>query len=476
MTGVEGAPNTAEDEQSTAARVHAETTSRERDMPADFLTRSPAATCGATSGVSACVYGEYRRLPYDTIDPILPAATSGLGAARSLSPEGIVRATRRRIALGLALICALMFPLPARALESPPSAVTLPSPSVPAPPDSGSPSSTAPGSAHIGPQVQTIPPGLDEATKKALELEDQIELAQQDTIALEQRIAVVNARILGQENVLDEARLELDRSRARFEERVVEMYKSGLSNPFVLLLSARSLADFYARALMLSRVIAEDVKSYRDAELASREAEFVASVLDDMKSQLVILRTLYDARLAQTTRALADERALIATLSAASQRLVAERRAASKRSRKEWRDGSIPVGTPIGFASSIVDSTGEVYLVSDYQPLRYTTLGQLFSVVCSWYGNEFNGRPTASGQIFNQDDLTCASRTLPFGTRLALSRGARRIIVVVNDRGPFVSGRDLDLSRAAARALGFSGVERVDAVYVKPSTKVTMAP
>ncbi len=365
-----------------------------------------------------------------------------------------MEATRRRIALALALACALAVPLPAGALESSPSPTLLPSPSVPA----------------------LQPPDLDEATKKALRLEDQIELAQQDTIALEQRIAAINVRILGQENVLDEARAELEQSRIRFEQRVVDMYKSGLSNPFVLLLSARSLADFYARALILSRVAAEDVEAYRDSELASREAEFVASVLDDMKGELVALRALYDGRLAQTKRALAEERALIATLSAASQKLVAARRAASNRTRKEWRQSSIPVGTPVAFASAIMEATGDTFLVSDYQPRRYTALGGPMSVVCSWYGNEFNGRPTASGQIFNQDDLTCASRTLPFGTRLALSRGERRIIVVVNDRGPFIAGRDLDLSRAAARALGFSGVERVTAVYVRPSSNTTSAP
>jgi rare lipoprotein A len=64
--------------------------------------------------------------------------------------------------------------------------------------------------------------------------------------------------------------------------------------------------------------------------------------------------------------------------------------------------------------------------------------------------------------------LTCASRTLPFGTWLALTRGGNRVIVVVTDRGPFIDGRDLDLSRRAARELGFSGVEPVHVEFVQP--------
>ena len=81
----------------------------------------------------------------------------------------------------------------------------------------------------------------------------------------------------------------------------------------------------------------------------------------------------------------------------------------------------------------------------------------------SWYGPGFDGNRTASGEIFDQWALTAAHRTLPFGTRLRVTNTAngRSVVVRVNDRGPFVSGRVLDLSRAAADALGFSGVATV---------------
>jgi rare lipoprotein A len=73
----------------------------------------------------------------------------------------------------------------------------------------------------------------------------------------------------------------------------------------------------------------------------------------------------------------------------------------------------------------------------------------------SWY---FEGARTANGERFRPDGLTAAHRTLPFGTTLRVTYGGRTVVVRVNDRGPFVRGRCLDLSRGAARVLRLDGV------------------
>jgi rare lipoprotein A len=91
--------------------------------------------------------------------------------------------------------------------------------------------------------------------------------------------------------------------------------------------------------------------------------------------------------------------------------------------------------------------------------------GHTFSGVASFYGNE-SGSQTASGQRFNENAMTCAHRSLPFGTKLRVTHGSRSIVVTVNDRGPFVRGRVLDLSTAAARALGIDGLGQVTAEVV----------
>jgi len=79
--------------------------------------------------------------------------------------------------------------------------------------------------------------------------------------------------------------------------------------------------------------------------------------------------------------------------------------------------------------------------------------------IASWYGNEFHGRPTSSGEIFDTNDMTAAHRTLPFGTHVMVTNldNDRSVVVRINDRGPFVRGRVIDLSYAAARVLGMIG-------------------
>ena len=93
------------------------------------------------------------------------------------------------------------------------------------------------------------------------------------------------------------------------------------------------------------------------------------------------------------------------------------------------------------------------------------TAGHSFSGVASMYGNE-SGRQTASGQRFNENAMTCAHRSLPFGTKLRVTHGGRSVVVTVNDRGPFVRGRVLDLSTGAARAIGLGGLGEVTAEIV----------
>jgi rare lipoprotein A len=79
--------------------------------------------------------------------------------------------------------------------------------------------------------------------------------------------------------------------------------------------------------------------------------------------------------------------------------------------------------------------------------------------VASWYGPKFNGRPTASGETFNMYAHTCAHKEYPFGTILEVTNtlNGRKVECTVNDRGPFVSGRDIDLSYGCAKEIGLIG-------------------
>jgi rare lipoprotein A len=83
--------------------------------------------------------------------------------------------------------------------------------------------------------------------------------------------------------------------------------------------------------------------------------------------------------------------------------------------------------------------------------------------IASWYGPGFHGRRTANGERFNTRALTAAHKTLPFNTKVEVknARTGRAVVVRINDRGPFVKGRVIDLSKKAAEVVGISGIARV---------------
>ena len=89
--------------------------------------------------------------------------------------------------------------------------------------------------------------------------------------------------------------------------------------------------------------------------------------------------------------------------------------------------------------------------------------GKAEIVAATWYGDEFRGSRTASGEVFNPEGLTAAHRSLPFGTCLVVGnpQTGKSTVVRVNDRGPFTEGMSLDLSAGAARAIGMRSTQKV---------------
>jgi rare lipoprotein A len=109
----------------------------------------------------------------------------------------------------------------------------------------------------------------------------------------------------------------------------------------------------------------------------------------------------------------------------------------------------------VGLASAVVASGCALFRAPAAPPVEDgVQVG-----VASWYGPGFHGRRTASGEVYDQDALTAAHRSLPFGTRVRVTNleNGRAVEVRINDRGPFVGGRVIDVSRAAARVIGLIG-------------------
>lgn len=98
-------------------------------------------------------------------------------------------------------------------------------------------------------------------------------------------------------------------------------------------------------------------------------------------------------------------------------------------------------------------------------------LSLTFASLASWYGEPYHGRRTANGEVYNMYSMTAAHRSLPFGTRVRVcnKQNDRCVTVRINDRGPFVGNREIDLSKAAADAIGLrsAGVGQVKITTVR---------
>jgi rare lipoprotein A (peptidoglycan hydrolase) len=136
---------------------------------------------------------------------------------------------------------------------------------------------------------------------------------------------------------------------------------------------------------------------------------------------------------------------------------------------------NIPVFAPTAIKSTDVSALRWAQLLANPKRTFNKPL-KTWECVSSWYGEDFDGQPTADGELYDMYAMTAAHRTLPLGSivRVVNLRTHRSAVVRINDRGPYVTGRDLDVSYQVARQLGFlhRGLARVKLELLKvPSQK-----
>jgi rare lipoprotein A (peptidoglycan hydrolase) len=211
-----------------------------------------------------------------------------------------------------------------------------------------------------------------------------------------------------------------------------------------------------------------------------RFADVAAKVDRELLGRLEQARADVAAETDAAERAAADAEKSVAELKAAQallERTIAEREAAERANVAARRANSTPL-QPTTRPRYARTTASQAELFARYPfgavtgvPPGLSATGQVISGPASWYGPGFDGRPTASGAIFDQEGPTVAHRTLPLGTILLVRRGDRAALVLVNDRGPFVAGRVLDLSHGVARILGTvqAGVAPVTAEVLVPA-------
>ncbi len=133
-------------------------------------------------------------------------------------------------------------------------------------------------------------------------------------------------------------------------------------------------------------------------------------------------------------------------------------------------------------AAQGVGSRDQIHNLNAATQTPATPHAKAFQVgTASWYGDYFEGRQTASGQPFNMYDLTAAHPTLPLGTLVKVTnlRNKQAVVVRINDRGPYVGDRIIDLSYSAAKVLHFKeqGIQRVrlDVIHPRPHGEIMAA-
>jgi len=281
---------------------------------------------------------------------------------------------------------------------------------------------------------------------------------------VEERLAVESVR-----GAVDA--LQLDQAEQAMRAAAVEAYVSGGRTPSLTFFVPSPVGSFYT-----------DMVVHRQQDLISalRRAQ-IQNSRDELSDQsdYKMLRSL-QAQLDQERAALEAKASFDAALQIQQQDAQARAEAIQAQQEAEQRaiEAAALNGEPFPAGNALASTQSQQALMSRYPfgPATAAQLaasglvqsGQTVSGVASWYGPGFDGRPTASGAIYDENGWTCASPDLPFGTLLWVTAGSTGVLVEVNDRGPYVPGRVLDLSHAAAQALGSTGLINVVAYVMVP--------
>ena len=337
---------------------------------------------------------------------------------------------------------------------------------------------------------------LDELRERAQAVADEVtslELRLQDLraqgVRIDNAIEAASRDIGVLELELARAKAALDAATEGYVERAVEVYKRGAGGDLAILLSATDIAELETLA-----------------RAASARAEAGVRSLERLKRSQEDLTTT-QARLEERTRALMDDKAAAAEVGVRMEAVLTTRRAtlreltsrveelevevaraAARRTAQreaelreaELREVELREAEPRGSEEGAVEEgaveegasggtpTGAAAEGPEAPGARFIGTGVTFEGIASWYGPGFEGNLTASGDVFHRAGHTAASRDLPLGTWLRVSFEGRGVIVLVNDRGPYIEERILDLSEGAAQQIGLTGLGWIQAEIVLP--------
>jgi rare lipoprotein A len=297
--------------------------------------------------------------------------------------------------------------------------------------------------------LATIKSRAQSVADEVTELERRAQGLEGRKAKLDQRIVDLSGEIGALESEIGDIGRELADAQDIYIERAIEAYKSGAAGTELdSLLAAETMSEFISIAEINSVATSVDLQRLQELESARAHIEEAQADLDGRKQEEIAARAEIEVLGAELRTTLDDRRASLRQLAAEVKKLEQQVR----------RDAQIAPPSRTQPRSSAI-ATRDI-------PAGYVSTGVSFGGVASWYGPGFAGNSTANGEIYDPMGLTAASKELPFNTLLFVKYQGRGVVVRINDRGPYVGDRIIDLSQGAAETVGMSGIGWIDATIV----------
>lgn len=311
----------------------------------------------------------------------------------------------------------------------------------------------APGTPALAADLKTLRVEAQAAADQVSALEHRYDSLETKSERLGTQIESLTQQLGKHELEAERAEAALRNATDTYVERAVAAYKAGPSQRIALLLSAETIADLAAVTEMSAHVAgldAADIEELTRAEDAARDALAAA---DSRKQRLIAAQARAEEVRTEIAGTLAERRSSL-------QRLTEQVSDLEEKARRAAEQAAASSGIDVGQALlDILAPSGPSLGI----PEGFAGTGVRFEGVASWYGPGFEGNLTASGDVFDSSLYTVASKELPLGTWLYVEHEGKGVVVLVNDRGPYVGERILDLSKAAAFAIGITGLGWVEA-------------
>ncbi len=306
---------------------------------------------------------------------------------------------------------------------------------------------------------------LDSLRSRAQEFADEISALEHRLISLEgqeaelgERIARATGEISALEVEIHDAEAAWSAARARYVDSAVATYKAGPGSQLALLLSAHTVSELASASQAAGQIAQLDSEALAAYESARDRAEAAQAQLDAKKQVLLAAATRVDEVSADIEVTIAERSGALEQLNAEVAKLEREARREARLAAAQERSAATTAAAQDTLADVLSGAGAGPPGPVPGLPVGFASTGVTFEGIASWYGPGFEGNLTANGEIFDPSKFTAASKELPFGTWLYVEFQGRGVIVRINDRGPYADGRVIDLSQAAAEAIGMSGV------------------